>query len=121
MPRNSQTILPTITHRGDSAVQSEVSEKFAGDGFFSRADGFHTVQYNLNGFVGTIFMQATLAVDPKEEDWFSLLETQCISTNADDEKSTGGFYYNFTGNYVWVRAIVSNWTNGTIRSILFNH
>lgn len=135
MPRNSQTILPTITHKGDNVAQVEISEKFAGDGFFSRADGLHTIQVSLNGFIGTIQMQGTLSVDPNEDDWFAVaLGTDIISvdttgalkkeniTNITYIESTSNVKsYNFTGNYIWVRAKITDWTGGTINSIKFNH
>ena len=36
-------------------------------------------------------------------------------------EATGSHIKNFTGNYVWVRAIISNWTDGNVASILLNH
>ena len=61
----SETILTENTHPSDSSIQTVTGEKFKGDGYYGRSDGFHTVQYTLEGFVGTIDIQATLAVDPE--------------------------------------------------------
>ena len=64
MPTNSETILSGQVHPGDSSVETVTGEKFKGDGYYGRADGFHTIQLTVNGFIGTINIQATLAIDP---------------------------------------------------------
>jgi hypothetical protein len=116
---NSETILSSQSHNGDSAVQTVIGDKYKGDGYYGRSDGFHTVQYNITGFVGTIDIQATLAVNPGDADWFTIY-TQAYPV-VNDEGTTGSFMSNFTGNYVWVRAYVNNWTDGTVNSIQLNH
>lgn len=118
---NSQLILSNQVHPGDSSSETVTSNQFKGDGYYGRADGLHTVQYSLIGFIGTINMQATLASDPTEDDWFTVIGAEHVSGSADDVNATGGFVYNFTGNFVWVRAVVSDWTDGSIRNILLNH
>jgi len=118
---NSQIILSNEVHPGDSSTESITGEKFKGDGYYGRADGLHTVQYNLNGFIGTISMQASLAVMPVEADWFTINPATHSSEESDGTNASGAFIYNFTGNFVWVRVIVQDWTDGSIRNILLNH
>ena len=65
---NSETILSANTHPGDSTVTTVTGEKFKGDGYYGRSDGFHTVQYSLSGFIGTVTMQGTLATAPGAAD-----------------------------------------------------
>lgn len=114
---NSETILPEYTHPNDSTTQTVTGDNYKGDGYYSRADGFHTVQITVTGLVGTVTIQATLATTPTEADWFDVV----THTAADgDANRTGSFMYNFTGNYVWVRAKVV-YTDGTVNSIALNH
>lgn len=113
MPANSENILSNNTHLGDSTVQTVTGEKFKGDGYYGRSDGLHTVQYSYSGFSGTVTIQATLAVEPQEEDWFAV--HSYTAQNETDSKIA-----NFTGNYVWIRASVS-FTDGTINSVVLNH
>jgi hypothetical protein len=120
MPSTSENIL-TRNHPGDSTQETITGEKFKGDGYYGRSDGLHSVQYNLIGFIGNVVMQATLAIEPTDSDWFTITNTEHVSTNDSSANSNGGFIYNFTGNYVWVRAFVSNWTDGSISSIYLNH
>jgi hypothetical protein len=121
MASSSEIIISNQTHDGDSSVQTLTSDKFKGDGYYGRSDGFHTVQYNVDGFIGSIVVEATLAIEPVDADWFTVSGTTHTSASDTDANNTGGFVYNFTGNYVWVRTIISNWTDGTIKTILLNH
>jgi len=131
---NSITILSNQAHVGDSTVQTHTGDKFKGDGYYGRSDGLHTIQINLSGFLGDVQLQGTLAVDPTADDWFTvrLGSGQTIDTtgkifNAITSKleytdnETSSKTYNFTGNYVWIRVKISNWTDGTVNSIQLNH
>ena len=117
----SETILTQQTHPGDSSTQSVTGTAYKGDGYYSRTDGLHTVQYAVDEFIGSIKIQATLATSPGADDWFSITNTIHTAT-ADDSSnaSDGSFLYNFTGNYVWVRAVVE-YTDGSVNSITLNH
>ena len=57
---SSETILSNQVHAGDSTNTTVTGEKFKGDGYYGRSDGFHTVQYNLADFNGTIKCKAHL-------------------------------------------------------------
>jgi hypothetical protein len=61
-------------------------------------------------------MQGTLTSSPTEDDWFDISGT----TFTTDQSTTIGSY-NFTGNFVWVRAKATSVTAGTITSILLNN
>ena len=134
MQSNSETIVSSQTHPGDSTLESYTGEKYKGDGYYGRSDGLHTIQVNLSGFLGEVQLQGTLAVDPTADDWFTvrLGSGQTIDTTGKivsaitskleyTDNETYSKTYNFTGNYVWVRAYVSNWTDGTVNSIQLNH
>ena len=65
-------------------------------------------------------MQGSLATTPTEDDWFDIAGTTLTS-----DQSTTIASYNFTGNFVWVRAKVET-TNTTsnpsmITAILLNN
>ena len=118
MSSNSKLILSQHTHLGDSSVETVVGEKAQGDGFYGRSDGVHTVQYAITAFVGTVMLEATLATDPAEQDWFTVYEEEFPLIN--NTATTTSKITNFTGNYVWVRASVV-YSGGTVNSILLNH
>lgn len=89
------------------------------DSYYGYTDGFHTIQAVFDNFVGRFRIQATLALDPTEADWFDL--NRDISTygsitdqagawnaagyvqfNANDP-ATGSQAYSFTGNFTHLR------------------
>lgn len=113
MTSRSEILLSSQTHGDDSVTETITGDKLQGDGYYGRSDGLHTVQHSVSDFTGTIEIQATLAVDPSESDWFTVL-----SFLLDDTTQTS--INSFTGNYVWIRATVE-YTNGTVNNIILNH
>ena len=110
---NSEIILASNTHPGDSTVTTVTGTNFKGDGYYGRSDGLHSVQYTYSGLSGTITIQGTLAVTPVEADWFDVHSYTAAVETASKIAS-------FTGNYVWVRAVVT-YTDGTVNSVILNH
>jgi hypothetical protein len=101
----------TLNHTGF------VSDKFKGDGYHSQPDGIHTIAYKVNTtLTGSIKMQGSLTSSPTEDDWFNISDTTFTA-----DQSTTIATYNFTGNFVWVRAKATSVTAGTITSILLNN
>ena len=96
-----------------------------GDGYFGAADGLHTVTYTVTpNFAGTLTMQATLATNPIEADWFDVVNTKVEYDQPIVPASTTTNYVNFTGNFVWVRARVFrsiDQPNGSVLFINYNH
>lgn len=103
-----------------------VTVKYQGDGYYSQVDGIHTVAYHVSAgsvtpasnFNGSIKMQGSLATTPTEDDWFDISGTTFTA-----DTSTSVAAYNFTGNFVWVRAKCYNWTtaSSSVTKILYNH
>lgn len=113
------------------------SEPVRGEGYYNGGDGLHTVQYDIYDFIGRIEMQGTLDSNPTASDWFTvelgagnnalsvdttgLISESNITFVQYSTATTSVKTYNFKGNYIWIRAKVSEWTEGTVNSIKFNH
>ena len=108
-------ILPEQSYDETNTI---VGEKYRGDGYYGRTDGLHTVAYYLNGFVGEIKIQATLVLDPAETDWFTVDDTEIGDAST---VLTENSYRNFTGNFVWIRAVVENFSAGNIKKITYSN
>ena len=116
MPILASTLVSSTTHPSDSSVQTITSDKVKGDGFYGRSDGLHTVQVKFTGFIGSFVMQGTLAIDPTANDWFNIDNTDlAYITNSNVAE-----IINFTGNFVWVRTVIT-YTDGTVNFVLLNH
>ena len=92
------------------------TDKYKGDGYYGYTDGLHTVSYKLTGFVGVITVQASIAASPTDVDWFNLDNT--VGDGTTPLTSTG--FLNFSGNFVWIRISITNFTAGTINRVIYN-
>ena len=130
MPALSQSLTFTVNsstsaslNYPNTATEALVysSNPVKGDGYFGSSDGLHTIQFNLQNFVGTVAVQGTLATSPSDSDWFNVRldsgDTAVTYTSATNIVTC----YNFIGNIVWVRANISDFTQGTVNSIQLNH
>ncbi len=98
-----------------------ISDKVKGEGYFGNSDGFHTVAYSATqSFIGTITMQATLASEPTESDWFNVRDTTSTYRSFDIRSTSTVDVYNFSGNFVWVRGQISI-DEGAVLSVQYNH
>ena len=126
-------ILSATTYDDESTV---IGDRFKGDGYYGSNDGLHTVAWKITNFVGTIKIQGSLASTPTANDWFDInlagtgdytIDTtgKLIQTNISSvtysSATTENAVYNFTGNYVWVRAVIENFSAGTVNSIHMNN
>ena len=91
---------------------SVVGDKIRADGWYGYTDGLHTVAAYLANFTGRIWFEASIASDPKEEDWFPILvnNSPFISFPKDTAHptgqtgDTGTFGMNILGSFTWLRA-----------------
>jgi hypothetical protein len=93
------------------------SGQYKGNGYYGYTDGLHTITYSVSGFAGVLKFQASLATNPTENDWFDV-PTTVIGDGI--TPVSGTYYFNFTGNFVWVRAHITNFSAGNINRVLYN-
>lgn len=108
------TLIPQISYAGASPLTIVGERKEAAAYYLANRD-LQTITWNLqNTFAGTIKIQASLATNPGIFDWFDVYSLP-INTQSSGPPQTG--YYNLRGNFVWLRAYVSNWTAGNIQLV----
>jgi hypothetical protein len=101
------------------------------DGWYGYTDGQHTVQVTYNNFTGGFGIQGTLALDPKDEDWFWIrlvdiygncseypfvVYPKCPLTPTGNnpyvnttkgQGDTGTEAFTFVGNFTFLRAVLT--------------
>ena len=112
------TSFGTSTGNYDGSATSFNSDKVKGDGYYGFADGVHTVQTRVTSLIATVKIQATLATTPADTDW---VDIETVVNGDGSTAITQGYLTNFTGNYVWIRIAVTNFTAGTINTIILGH
>lgn len=112
------TTVGSETGNYDGSATSFNSDKVKGDGYYGFADGVHTVQSRVTALIATVKLQATLATTPTDSDW---VDIETVVNGDGSTAITNGYLTNFTGNYVWIRVAVTNFTSGTINTVLLGH
>jgi hypothetical protein len=131
----TSTVSITYSNTATNAL-IYTSDKVKGDGYFSGSDGLHTAFWNVSNFKGTISIQGSLSTSPQENDWADiklsspnnsytvdttgLISAVVITAQSYTTSTTAISTYNFTGNFVWLRAQVRNFTQGTVNVISIN-
>lgn len=121
MAKKTVTLIPSTTFGSavgnyDGSSLSFTSDKHKGDGYYGYADGVHTVAVFPTNLEATIQMQATLATDPAETDWFDV--SNAVLGDDSTAQSTATTF-TFTGNFVWIRAKVTNFQAGIITKVQY--
>ena len=102
-------LLPQIPYNGNNP--NHVGSKQPAAAYYLAGKDLQTIQWSFNNVSANFIIQASLATNPNENndnDWFHVYETTVSSSS---EIS----YYNLTGNFVWVRAKLTNFTQGVVR------
>jgi hypothetical protein len=129
---------------GDTENNVEFTgEAVRGDAYFGYKDGLHTVAIYLENFTGRVYIEATLANEPGDNDWFPInltgntdyIEYPLIPNMPTGlTGDTGVDAYSFQGNLMFLRARIDKTyitpipttpaeeaLLGSIRKILLNH
>jgi hypothetical protein len=89
-----------------------VSPAIIGASFYGTAGGIQTAYIQVTGFVGIITFQATLNDIADQAAWFDV-DTYGDGIAAITETTSR----NLIGNFVFVRAVVTDFTAGTINTV----
>lgn len=123
----TQILLPQTAYPGPAGVSISIDgiKKQAAAYYLANRD-LQTISWNLGlvpqhsgqqsnpVFIGNIYIQASIATDPtSDSDWFTVYQLNVTPGVQNVQQG----YYNLVGNYIWLRAIVRNWTQGPISLI----
>jgi hypothetical protein len=115
------TLLPSTTYGTPSGNYDGSSEDFIGDpqkaaNYYRGRGGTQTIRWVYLGVQGRVTIQATLDNDPADSRWFDIAATGDGSTD-DSTTITATYIQAVVGNFVWLRAVVSNFKDGTIEVV----
>jgi hypothetical protein len=122
MKTTTLQLLPTTTYGTPSGTYDGSSADFNGvrqqaANYYGGYGTLQTIAFYLSGFQGKIQIQATLESDPTDSQWFRVYEIDYT----DSSEITENFSQNITGNFVWLRARVENFTAGTISKLMLSY
>ena len=92
------------------------------DGWYGYPDGLHTVAIYVQNFVGRVYIEGSLSIQPTEEDWFAIRLTpdaEYVQYPLNPNNPSSGFVggasvsgdtsvlgFTFKANILWIRARV---------------
>jgi hypothetical protein len=122
---STSVAIPSTQYSWPNSSLTFKSHKEKGAGYYGASSGFHTVTYTVTpNFLGTLTTQATLSTNPVEADWFTVDNSTVTYSNLiDPVTTTTTNFVNFTGNFVWVRALVQRTVdqpNGSVLAVNYN-
>lgn len=74
-----------------------------------------TVSYSFSEVTGNLVIEATLAQEPVEGDWFKVYEIS--ANNQANTNANLNSYTNLTGNYVKMRAKIKDFEHGVVEFV----
>jgi len=104
-------LLPSTIHGVPSGNYDGSSQDFVGTP--AKAANYYR---GRGGVQGDVTIQATLDADPATVQWFDVTSYGDGST-ADSTTITDVHYDSVLGNFTWLRAVVTNFTDGTIELV----
>jgi len=103
---------------GNGAPYTVTGETQPAAAYYLGNNDLQTVAAKLTNVTGNLVIEATLATAPTNDDWFSVYEV--IANNSDPADSpskiasSASLYTNITGNFVYMRAKIKDFTNGGV-------
>lgn len=104
-------LLPQLSYNAVSVVGNAFKgERTQAASFYLGNKDLQTVTWSLTGVSATVQIQATLAENPTENDWFVVYNL--VASNLSQMS-----FANVQGNFVYLRASIQNFTTGVIQNI----
>jgi len=122
MKTTTLQLLPTTSYGTPSGNYDGSSLDFNGDreqaaNYYGGFGDLQTIAFFVENFEGRIIIQASLDTDPTSDDqWFRVYDYDTASSQL-----TASFAANITGNFVWIRARVEDFLNGTIDQVQLSY
>jgi hypothetical protein len=107
----STTVYGTASGNYDGSSQDFFSDVKRAANYYQGQGSIQTVTLQVQGFVGRIRLQATLNDDPAAALWFEVYDYDRVVPTTEYHPVS------LVGNYVWLRAEITDFSAGTITGI----
>jgi hypothetical protein len=108
-------LLPQTTFVGVPVPNTTVTgNAFPAASYYLSSQDLQTVSWAVTSFKGIITIQSSLLDNPmSDNDWFTTFNV----VYSDLAGTTINSFHNITGNFLWIRAIINNFTAGTVEHV----
>ena len=109
------TVYGTASGNYDGSSQDFFSDVVRAADYYQGQGNIQTVTIQVEGFVGRIRLQASLNDDPAAAAWFEVYDFERLFPTTDLHPVS------LIGNYVWMRAEITDFSQGTIQTISISY
>lgn len=109
------TVYGTASGNYDGSSQDFLSDVVRAVSYYQGQGSIQTVTIQVEGFVGRIRLQASLNDDPVAAAWFEVYDYNRLAPTTDFHPVS------LVGNYVWMRAEITDFSAGTIQTISISY
>ena len=113
----NQTVYGQASGNYDGSSQDFLSDSVQAADYYRGRGGIQTITFDVTGFEGIIYLDATLDTVPETATWFNTFTFGDGSTTPVTDRHPESVI----GNLVWMRVRVSGFSGGTINSITINY
>lgn len=120
-------LLPQTAYSGNAATPTYTvtGDKVAAAAYYISCKDTQTVNINTTNLVGNIIIQASLATTPSSTaippDWFTLhtieANVNAVANSLPQLAANTNVGLNLTGSFVWMRAVVEDFSGGIVNWI----
>lgn len=120
-------LLPETAYEnpGNGASYTVTGNSQPAAAYYLGHKSLQTLNVKFTDVTGNLQVEASLATTPVDADWFTVYT---LSANAEAPANSSGLvasdanlYSNISGNFVWIRAKVLNFNNGTIEYVKISY
>jgi hypothetical protein len=112
----STTVYGQASGNYDGSTADFVADPVKGVGYYAGQGSIQTVWIRLQNAIGIVTIQATLDENPDTLAWFDVYSYgDEVAPLTDARPAT------LTGNFVWLRAAITGFDNGTIQSVIVDY
>jgi hypothetical protein len=107
-------LIPTTAHAPGTSPETVEGSAVQAAAYYLANRDLQTISWNFSStFIGDCVIQASLVTSPTSSDWTDVYTI--------DVASTKNGFTNLNGNFVWLRAVVSDWTQGQIQQVTVSY
>lgn len=128
MPQTTTLILfPQTAYQnpGNGAPYTLTGESRPAAAYYLGNQDLQTVNIKVTNCTGNIVIQASLATEPTDSDWFNVHElvanANAIPNSASQIASNASVYTNIEGNFVYMRAKIEDFQGGVVQFVKLSY
>lgn len=120
-------LLPETSYvnTGNGQPYTVTGNTFPAAAYYLGNKDLQTVAVKLSQVVGNIVIEASLATQPSTNDWFQVYKLEANNNapanSAPQIASNSSVYTNIEGNFVYMRAKIEGFNNGTVQYVKLSY